>query len=162
MPPEPAPVLDDQRITAFGMLLEAHAAVVAAVGDDLGARSGLTLHWLEVLIRLARTPGRRLRMHALAAQVALSTSGLTRLVDQVEAAGLVRRESCPSDRRGAFAVLTEAGGEALAAALPGHLASLERHLAAPLGPEPLDHLVTLLRTLRDARTPSDQALAAAD
>jgi DNA-binding MarR family transcriptional regulator len=67
----------------------------------------------------------------------------------VEAAGLVRREACPSDRRGAFAVLTEEGEAALAAALPTHLESLERNVVAPLGPDDLETLEGLLRRLRD-------------
>jgi DNA-binding MarR family transcriptional regulator len=68
----------------------------------------------------------------------------------VTEAGLVRREACDSDRRGAYAVLTEAGGEALAGALGGHLDSVERHLAGPLGPEGTAQLTSLLRSLRDA------------
>lgn len=142
----------DPRITAFGMLLEAHAAVVAAVSRDLEEQSGMPVGWFEVLIRLSRSPGQRLRMSELASQVALSTSGLTRLVDRVEAAGYIRREACPSDRRGAFAALTDAGAEALAAALPAHLESVERHVAAPLGPGGLAQLEELLRRLRDAAT----------
>lgn len=145
-----ADACNDPRITAFGMLLEAHAAVVAAVNRDLEQDSGMPVGWFEVLIRLSRSPGQRLRMTELASQVALSTSGLTRLVDRVEAAGYIRREACPSDRRGAFAVLTPAGLEALEKTLPGHLRSLEEHLAGPLGPEGLAQLESLLRTLRDS------------
>ena len=140
----------DPRITAFGMLLEAHAAVVAAVNRDLEDEAGMPVGTFEVLIRLARSPEQRLRMSELASQVALSTSGLTRLVDRVEAAGYIRREACPSDRRGAFAVLTDAGGEALQRALPAHLDSLERHVAGPLGPGGMARLEDLLRRLRDA------------
>lgn len=145
-----ADACNDPRITAFGMLLEAHAAVVAVVNRDLERDSGMPVGWFEVLIRLARTPGRQLRMSELAAQVSLSTSGLTRLVDRVEAAGYIRREACPSDRRGAFAVLTPAGQAALERTLPGHLESLEQHVAGPLGPEGTAQLESLLRTLRDA------------
>jgi len=80
---------DDPRITAFGMLLEAHAAVVTQVNRDLEATSGIPITWMEVLLRLARSPGHRLRMAELARQVGLSTSGLTRLIDRVEHAGYV-------------------------------------------------------------------------
>ena len=89
-------------------------------------------------------------MTELASQVGLTASGLTRLVDRIEAAGLVRREACPSDRRGTFAVLTEPGEAALARAMPAHLDSLERHLRTPLGGEGLAQLEALLRVLRDA------------
>jgi MarR family 2-MHQ and catechol resistance regulon transcriptional repressor len=145
-----ADACNDPRITSFGMLIEAHAAVVAAVSRDLEQQSGMPVAWFEVLIRLARTPGQRLRMSELAGQVSLSTSGLTRLADRVEAAGYLRREACPSDRRGAFAVLTPEGDEALQRALPAHLQSLERHVAGPLGPDGMGQLESLLRTLRDS------------
>jgi DNA-binding MarR family transcriptional regulator len=143
------PGSDDPRITAFGLLLEAFSAVERAVLADLSRTSNLPGPEFEVLIRLSRSPGQRLRLTELANQVRLSTSGLSRLVDRVEGAGLVRREACPSDRRGAFAVLTEEGEAALAAALPPHLESLERNVVAPLGPEDLSTLEGLLRRLRD-------------
>ena len=140
----------DPRITAFGLLLEAHAAVMAAVSRDLEADSGLPVSWFEVLIRLSRSPGERLRMSELATQVGLSTSGLTRLVDRLDDAGLIRREACPSDRRGAFAVLTDDGRRALGEAMPAHLESLGRHLVEPLGPEGMASFEDLMRTLRDS------------
>ena len=141
---------DDERITAFGMLLEAHAAVTTRVNRELEATAGMPITWFELLIRLSRSPEGRARMSDLAAQVGLSHSGLTRLVDRVIEAGFVRREACPEDRRGAFAVLTDAGSEVLEAALVDHTESIERHLAAPLGPEGLATLTSLLRTVRDA------------
>lgn len=146
----PSPHCDDERITAFGMLLEAHASLTAAVNRELEATAGMPITWFELLIRLSRSPEQRLRMSELSGQVGLSHSGLTRLVDRVIDAGLVRREACPEDRRGAFAVLTPAGGVALDDALGGHLESLERHLVAPLGREGVAALTDLLRAVRDA------------
>lgn len=146
---QPTACSDDPRITAFGMLLEAHAAVTGAVNRELEASSGMPITWFEVLLRLSRSPDQRLRMSDLAGQVGLSHSGLTRLADRLIAAGLIRREACPDDRRGAFAVVTDAGAEALDAALAGHLESVERHLAGPLGPDGLATLTDLLRIVRD-------------
>jgi MarR family transcriptional regulator, 2-MHQ and catechol-resistance regulon repressor len=147
------PATDDDRITAFGMLLEAHAAVTAAVARDLEG-SAMPVLWLEVLLRLARSPEQRLRMSDLAQEVQLSTSGLTRLVDRLEAQGLVARQACTIDRRGLYAALTEGGSAALRAVLPSHLESLERHVAEPLGGD-LATLTDLLRRLRDhAGTPA--------
>ena len=60
-------------------------------------------------MRLARSPGRRLRMTDLAGQTSLSTSGVTRVVDRMDRDGLVRREACASDRRSSYAVITDAG-----------------------------------------------------
>lgn len=144
---------DDPRITAYGMLLEAHAAVTNAVGRELERTSGMPTVWFEVLIRLLRTPEGRLRMSELAQQVQLSTSGLTRLVDRLEARGYVCREACPGDRRGLNAALTDEGRAALEAALPAHLESLDRYVVQPLGGD-LTTLTDLLRSLRDnAGTP---------
>lgn len=143
------PEWNDGRITAFGMLLEAHTALVAAVGRELEVVTKLPLTWFEILIRLARSPGQQLRMTELAAQASLSTSGVSRLVDRLEEVGLLRREACSSDRRGAFAVLTDAGIEALDAAVPVHIESLDRHLGDPLGPDRLLALTQMLETLRD-------------
>jgi DNA-binding MarR family transcriptional regulator len=142
--------LNDGRITAFGMLLEAHAALVATVGRELESETRLPITWFEILIRLGRTPGQRLRMTELASQAALSTSGLTRLINRLEEVDLIRREACSSDRRGAFAVLTDTGLKALEAALPSHLDSLGRHLEEPLGTDQLQALTAMLETLRDA------------
>lgn len=140
---------DDERITAFGMLLEAYAAVVGNVSRDLGTTSDLALSSFGILVRLARSPGRRLRMTELAAQAALSTSGLTRLVDRLEAADLIHREDCTSDRRSSLAVLTDRGADVLTKALPAHLESLDRNLAVPLGPDGLGQLITTLEGLRN-------------
>jgi DNA-binding MarR family transcriptional regulator len=148
--PHPGEPWDDPRITTFGMLLEAHAAVVADVARDIEGRSAHPLGWFEVLLRLARSPEHRLRMADLAAQVGLSTSGLTRLVDRIEAAGLVERQSCATDRRGAFAVLTPAGEDVLREALPGHLDCIQRRIVAPLGEANAELVTDLLRVLRDA------------
>lgn len=144
------PSWDDGRITTFGMLLEAHTNLVSTIGRELEVRCDLPLTWFEILIRLARTPGQRLRMTQLASQAALSASGLSRLADRMEDAGLIRRDACPSDRRGAFAVLTDAGEKTLEEALPVHLESLERHVALPLGGERMAELRSLLETLRDS------------
>lgn len=129
--------------------MESHAAVVNVVGRDLEEVSGLPLSSFGILMRLARTPGRRLRMTELAAQAALSTSGLTRLVDRLEETGYLRRDPSSSDRRSSLAVLTDLGSEAVAKALPSHLESLERNLGAALGPDEILQLTAMLATLRD-------------
>jgi DNA-binding MarR family transcriptional regulator len=73
-------------------------------------RAGLpSLEWYDVLYTLKEAPGQRLRLSELAEKVLLTRSNLTRLVDRLENAGLLQRQSCPSDRRGTFAVLTESG-----------------------------------------------------
>src|SRR5688500_18401607 len=104
----------------MGLLVEAYTGLVAKLSPQLNEH-GLRFAEFEVLLRLGRTPGGRLRMSDLAAQVELSTSGVTRLVDRLEAARLVERKACPTDRRGAYAVITAEGIERLEKAVPGHI-----------------------------------------
>ena len=146
---DPTAALDDPRIEAWGMLIEAHNELHNAIGHRLEAELGVPIPWMGVLVRLARSPGQRLRMTELARDMTISTSGLTRLVDRIEQAGHVRRESCPNDRRGFNAVLTPAGRRMVAKATPKHLADLDRYLAAPLSPAELEQLTDLLRRVRD-------------
>jgi len=142
-------LLDDPSVEAFGMLIETHNELTNAVTGRLEAELSVPVPWLGVLIRLARTPGNQLRMTHLAREMTMSTSGLTRLVDRVEAAGHVRREACPEDRRGLLAVLTPAGRRVIADAAPTHVADLDRYLAAALTPDELVQLTDLLRKVRD-------------
>lgn len=142
-------LLDDPRIEAFGMLLETHNELQNVITHQLEAEAALSVPWMGVLIRLARSPGQRLRMTELARDMTMSTSGLTRLIDRIEGAGHVRREPCPHDRRGFHAVLTPAGLEVVSDASTRHVADLETYLAAPLTPEQLTQLTDLLRIVRD-------------
>ena len=146
---DPLAALDDPRIEAWGMLIEAHNELYNAMTRRLESEVGLPVPWLGVLLRLARTPEQRLRMTELARDMTISTSGLTRLIDRIEQAGHVRREACPNDRRGFFAVLTPAGRRMVARATPSHLADLDRYLSAPLTPAELGQLTDLLRRVRD-------------
>lgn len=141
--------LDEPIIEAFGMLVEAHNEVVNLAQRQLEASSDVPVPWLGVLLRLARSPDQRLRMTELARDMTMSTSGLTRLIDRIEAAGHVRREACPEDRRGLHAVLTDAGREVLGRAVPGHVVDLQRTMGDALSAEELAELTRLLRTVRD-------------
>jgi DNA-binding MarR family transcriptional regulator len=105
-------------------MLRAHAALTKALDADLDAAHGLPLSSYEVLLYLNDAEGGRMRMRDLATSVILSRSGLTRLADRLEREGLIRRESCSSDARGAYAVLTPAGAEKLDAARATHLAGV--------------------------------------
>jgi len=144
--------LDDDRLTAVGLFFETAAGMEAVLGRHLDS-FGLPRIWLEVLVRVARSPGGQLRMSDLAAQVALSPSGLTRAVDRMEEAGLVARVSCPSDRRGAFAQLTEPGRERLESIIPAHLTHVEESFTGLLSPTELARFTATLRKLRDHLNP---------
>lgn len=147
-----ANLFDDPRITAVGLLFEAHSALTARFAVQL-AEHGLSQVEFEVLIRLARSPQERLRMTDLAAQTALSTSGITRVVDRLERDGLVARHACASDRRISYAMLTNAGHSRLEEALPGHLDLIEQCFTGQFCAEKLDELLDALRVVRDALRP---------
>ena len=144
--------LNDPRFTAVGLFAEAYTGLTARFAAQLDEHR-LSAVEFEVLMRLARSPGRRLRMTDLAGQTTLSTSGVTRVVDRMDRDGLVRREACPSDRRSSYAVITDAGRERLDAVLPGHLALVQQWFIGQLTPEQLAGTLESLRTIRDAVNP---------
>ena len=86
-----------------------------------------------MLWALYRAPDHRLRINELADQVVLSRTGMVRLVDRIEAAGLVRREPVPEDRRGAYAVLTDEGVEMLRKMWPVYARGIEELFLDPVG-----------------------------
>jgi DNA-binding MarR family transcriptional regulator len=141
--------LEDERLTLVGLLLESAAGLRRELGRRLEDDGGLPLQWFELLLRLARSPGRQLRMSDLADQTSLTPSGLTRAIDRLVEAGLVERVACPEDRRGAYAALTAAGLERLLPAVGSHLRHVDETLLGVLGPPDQATLETLLRKVRD-------------
>lgn len=116
--------LEEQELRAWRGLLRTYAKLTKALDAELEAVHGLPLTSYEVLMYVADSAGERMRMHDLASSILLSRSGLTRLVDRLERDGLLYRESCPSDARGAFACLTPKGRDTLDAARATHLAGV--------------------------------------
>jgi MarR family 2-MHQ and catechol resistance regulon transcriptional repressor len=147
-------LLHHPHLTTAGLFVEAHAGFAGTLERQLATQCDLSVQWFDVLMRLVRTPGHRLRMSDLAAQTTLSASGLTRAVDRLESEGLVRREVCPSDRRGAFAVLTEAGEARITAAVPVHIRQLEAVFDDLYTERELATLTELLHKLRDRVNPA--------
>jgi DNA-binding MarR family transcriptional regulator len=144
--------LDDRRLNAWRALLASHAALIDQLGEELQEEKGLPLPWYEVLLFLARAPEGRLRMGELAGSLLLTPSGVTRLVDRMEADGLVQRQQCPSDRRGWNAVIAPAGRARLRSASPVHMRGVERHFGRHLSDAEADTLADVLgRVLGDLR-----------
>ena len=137
--------IDAGRMEAWRGFLETHAAVTRILGEELRASVGMPLSWYDVLVTLEESPDGRLRMAELAERVVLSQSGVTRLVDRMSAASLVRREGCPTDGRGRLAVLTPEGQRALLEAAPTHIEGVWQHFASHLSDE---ETVVLGRALR--------------
>jgi DNA-binding MarR family transcriptional regulator len=107
--------------------------VIQRIERDLQAEGLPPLGWYDVLWALYRAPGRRLRINELAEQVVLSRTGMVRLVDRIEAAGLLRREPVPEDRRGAYAMITEEGVKMLRKMWPVYARGIEALFLAPVG-----------------------------
>ncbi|ADG86854.1 transcriptional regulator, MarR family [Thermobispora bispora DSM 43833] len=149
-------LFDDPRLTAMGLFAEVYAGLSAKTTRTF-AEAGLSEVDFETLIRLARSPERRLRMSDLAAQTSMSTSGITRVVDRLEREGLVERRACPNDRRSLYAVLTDAGRKRLEQVLPQHLADIETWFTGLLTPEQLTQFLEALRTIRDVVRPNATA-----
>ncbi|MCW3016329.1 MAG: transcriptional regulator, MarR family [Solirubrobacterales bacterium] len=125
-PPSASAPLDGRELRAWRGLLRAHASLCKALDAELEAAHGLPLTTYEVLMYMHDAPSRKMRMCDLAESILLSRSGLTRLIDRLQRDGLVARQSCDSDARGAYAVLTEAGVRTLDEARATHLAGVRR------------------------------------
>ena len=147
-----AETLDDRRVAAWRTLLATHAALVDRLSEELQDERDLPLPWYEVLLFLNRAPDGRLRMGELAGSLLLTPSGVTRLVDRMEGEGLVRRQRCPSDRRGWLAVITPTGRSRLRAAAPVHLRGVEEHFGRHLSDAEADLVTSVLgRVLAELR-----------
>lgn len=117
---------------AFRGIIFAHAKIYHAVERDLIEHSGIPLTFIDVLARLHDAPGQKLRMQELQQASLFTHSGMTRLVDRIEAAGLVTREHVPGDRRGVYVVLTPAGCSLYESAIVRHQADVEREFSGRL------------------------------
>lgn len=146
--------VDPAHLAAWRAFLEAHARVTEALGRELREQEGLPLAWYDVLVQLSEADDRRRRMQELADAVLLSKSGLTRLIDRMESAGLVRRVECDTDRRGTLAELTEEGFERLAATAPTHLDGVRRHFTDHLDDEEAEILGRALRRIAGRGRPT--------
>lgn len=138
---EPVPA---RGLAAWRAFLEAHARVSEVLARELREAEDLPLSWYDVMVQLSEAEDHELRMQELADAVLLSKSGLTRLVDRMEAAGLVRRRRCPDDRRGTLAQLTEQGYGRLAETAPTHLQGIREHFVDLLSDEEARVLETVL------------------
>jgi len=131
--------------SAWAALLAAYATLVPRLDRALQQATGLPLSWYDVLHELAAEPGERLTMSELAERVVLSRTRVSRIVTELEAAGLVRRECNPDDGRSAFAALTAQGKARHHAAAPRYLEGIEQHFADGLTNAELGSVARALR-----------------
>jgi DNA-binding MarR family transcriptional regulator len=122
----------DERLHLMGLFIRSHRRLTDLLGGELEDGVGIPLIWFDVLIHIGGAPDGRLTMSRLSTDVALTTGGVTRLVDRMVEAGLVARQNCPSDRRSVHVVLTPEGQAMLHKAVTEHIEGIQRHLIAPL------------------------------
>ena len=149
--------LDDAEARAWRGYIRMRTLLHARIVRDLAREAGLSGPDYDVLSNVSEAEGRRSRLGDLAARMAWSKSRLSHHITRMEQRGLVTREDCTSDGRGAFVVLTDAGLRAIQAAAPGHVASVRRNFIDLLSREQLDALAeitqTVVRRLTDERPP---------
>jgi DNA-binding MarR family transcriptional regulator len=135
----------DLSTSAWGAVLQVHAAVVPLLDQRLQAEAGMPLSWYDVLLELAAAPERRLRMTDLGERVVLSRTRVSRMVDEIARAGLVVREPNPQDGRSAYATLTAEGLKRFRRAAPAYVAAIEQHFSSELDDAELRTLTQLLK-----------------
>jgi DNA-binding MarR family transcriptional regulator len=133
-PPDDPTAADETWFDAWRGVLFASARVLAIADRDMLEHDGFPLTWFDVLAQLADAGPAGLRMQELEEVALFTRGGLTRLVDRVEAAGLVRREPVPGDRRGVRVVITADGGQRFEAAMTRHRVVIEREFGRRLTP----------------------------
>jgi DNA-binding MarR family transcriptional regulator len=141
--------LDAGREAAWRAFITAYGVAMERIERELVEAGLPPLGWYDVLLELSAASGGRLRMHELAEAVVLSRSGLSRLVDRLERASLIRREPDPADRRGSFAVLTDEGRRTLKEMWPVYARGIAEHFGRYLSDEEARVLTGALRRVRN-------------
>ena len=141
------PQVSSPAIEAWVGLLRSHAATTRELSAELQAEHGLTISDYEALLLLSRAEGNMLKRVDLAAGLLLTPSGVTRLLNGLEAAGWVEKGSCATDARVSYAVLTPAGREKLEQAAKSHVAAVHDLFEARLDDDELARLAELLAKL---------------
>lgn len=151
-----SPTISPTELIVWRTLLRAQVQISRRLQADLLATHDLALGSYDVLMHLGEARDGRLRMNDLADRVLLSRSGLTRLVDRLQREGLVSRQSCTSDARGLFAVLTAAGRERLLEATPTYQRGVRDYVLSRLDRDELHQFGAILGKLAD-ETAADSA-----
>lgn len=139
--------LDDREQRAWRGYVQMHAMVAACIGRSLQTSFGLSEGDFGVLVNLSEAPDGRLRAYQLGQALQWEKSRLSHHITRMEGRGLVRREECPTDARGAFVVITEKGRAAIEAAAPQHVEDVRRFFLDQLTPAQIDALGDMAQTV---------------
>jgi DNA-binding MarR family transcriptional regulator len=150
-----------EATAAWIRLMRIQGRVLASVEHDLKKAGFPPLSWYDVLLELSRAPACGLRPVELEKQVLLPQYGLSRLIDRLVEAGLVRRRTCEIDKRGLFVEITDSGRELQKRMWSAYSAAIERHVGSKLSDADAAKLSTLLDRLGcDGVSPSAQQKSA--
>lgn len=154
-----APAISEEQLNAWRAFLRAHSTMLRRIARDLDEEGLPPLSWYDVLAALRDAPSdQRLKQVELAERVLLSNSGLSRLLDRIETAGLLERVQCPGDRRSLHVQLTAAGAEMLEQMWPVYARGIADDFLPALGSNPGE----IGRTLESIAEGCDAARAADD
>lgn len=139
-------------VAAWGALLKVHAAVAPLIDAQLRRDAAMPLTWYDVLLELNAAPDRQLTMSEVAARATLSRTRISRVIDELVAAGLVERHSHPTDKRSAYAAITKIGRDQLRKAAPIYLDSIDRSFSSHLSPAEATTITDALWRVHAANT----------
>ena len=134
----PALKIGDEQLRTWRAFLRAHSTMLRRISRDLDEAGLPPLAWYDVLAALRDAPEGQLRQVEIAERVLLSNSGMSRLIDRIETAGLVERRLCKSDRRAFFVALTDEGREMLEQMWPVYARGIAEDFLPALGANPCE------------------------
>ncbi|SDN89786.1 MarR family winged helix-turn-helix transcriptional regulator [Actinacidiphila guanduensis] len=141
--------LSTEEQAAWRAFLHATTLLEDHLDRQLQRDAGMPHMYYALLSTLSETPGRRMRMTELAEKTKITRSRLSHAVARLEGNGWLRRESCPSDRRGQIAVLTDAGYEELVRTAPGHVTAVRTAIFDRLSPDQVKQLGEISQIIAD-------------
>ncbi|MER5208694.1 MarR family transcriptional regulator [Streptomyces sp. NPDC002825] len=147
--------LTDEEQHVWRAYLHATTLLEDHLDRQLQRDAGMPHVYYGLLVQLSQAPRRRLRMTELARSAKITRSRLSHAIARLEKNGWVRREDCPSDKRGQFAQLTDEGMEVLRQNAPGHVAAVRQAMFDRLSPEQVEQLGAIMRVMAEGLEPTD-------
>ncbi|MFF0476765.1 MarR family winged helix-turn-helix transcriptional regulator [Streptomyces sp. NPDC004284] len=147
--------LSDEEQRVWRAYLHATTLLEDHLDRQLQRDAGMPHVYYGLLVQLSQAPRRRLRMTELAKSAKITRSRLSHAIARLEKSGWVRREDCPSDKRGQFAQLTDEGMDVLRKNAPGHVAAVRQAMFDRLSPEQVEQLGTIMRVMAEGLEPVD-------
>lgn len=148
--------LTDEEQRVWRAYLHATTLLEDHLDRQLQRDAGMPHVYYGLLVQLSQAPRRRMRMTELAKDAKITRSRLSHAIARLEKNGWVRREDCPSDRRGQNAVLTDEGFRVLEESAPGHVAAVRQAMFDRLGPEQVRQLGEIMRLMAEGLQPCDR------